>query len=128
MEPARLMSVTVRGVIYANVNEAAKALGVRPVTIYSALSRGRVDNVGLGPGKRPRENRKGGNPIPITIGGITYPTRAAASRALGLSAGYVTDTVNRKNDRAKQNLLARAMAITAKAENESLRAILRSQQ
>ena len=44
---ARERPVTIRGVTYESRTEAAKALGVRANTIYKALKRGTVENVGL---------------------------------------------------------------------------------
>lgn len=120
--PKTLMPVTIRGTTYPSVRAAADALGVTPSTIYSALGRGREDTIGIGPGHRPVENRLGGNPKPITLGGVTYRSKRAASIALGMSKGYVTDVLSsRKKTAAKQGLIRLAMERTAQNENAALR-------
>lgn len=71
------MFVEIRGVIYPSGRAAARALGVCPRTLYTALDQGRTATVGL--------YGKAGKPIPVTIQGKNYPSIAAAGRALGMN-------------------------------------------
>ena len=71
------MQVTIRGVTYPSVPEAAKALGVTRHAVYNARVEGRLDTVGLGrPGGRP--------PKPVTYGGLTWPSISAMCRDLDI--------------------------------------------
>lgn len=69
--------VRIRGVVYPSQRAAAKALGVTPSAVYNALERGAEDNIGLG--------RQNNNAKPVTIDGVTYRSRAEATRRLGIS-------------------------------------------
>lgn len=77
-------SVTIRGVTYPSLTDAAKALKVTVGAISNALNRGSVETVGLG---RHIQTRK--QPIPITIGNITYPSHIEAAKALNISSRYL---------------------------------------
>lgn len=115
------MRVTVRGVTYESVKECAKALGVTDVTVYSAISRGKADTIGVGAGRGPKINgtHRGGRPRkPVTFYGVTFPSMAAASRALGMSTHYVYRTLHEGGEEARQNLMVRAMQYVAKKNRE----------
>ncbi|TMV83806.1 hypothetical protein FGG78_22295 [Thioclava sp. BHET1] len=107
-----LYSVSIRGVTYRSAQEAADALGVSRCAVYSALSRGRPDVVGLGPGKQ--------RPMPttawreITIGGMTFASLSEASRALGCCESYISNVLRVGGERAQQNLLREAMTFAAR--------------
>lgn len=49
------MSIEVRGTVYESAEAAAEALGVKTESVYSALNRGRIEYLGLGPGHYPRK-------------------------------------------------------------------------
>ena len=117
------MPVRIRGVDYPNAREAAKALKVKQVSIYCAISKGTVDTVGLGKGKC-KKNPRGGNPKPITLAGIEFPSLQAASKALGFSRGYLQNKFSKPGS-DRQNLAKAIMEMTAKDENKLLRANLR---
>ena len=83
--------VSVRGKVYPSMAAAAKALGVTPHTLSDHLARhGNLDRAGIGKAGNGRNNatRK-----PITIAGVTYPTRKAAAAALGLSYGNLFKSI-----------------------------------
>ena len=67
-------SVTIRGVEYPSVAEAARQLGVDGSTLRRALRQGRGDNVGCGqPGHRVQPGERIANK-PIVIRDVEYPS------------------------------------------------------
>lgn len=101
------MPVRIRGEVYPSAVAAAKALGVCKSTVYSALSRGNIDTVGLGRG-RSKVVHKGGNPKAITIAGVTFSSMAEASLALGFTKKYLRDSL-RQPGRDRQRIVAAVM-------------------
>jgi hypothetical protein len=73
------MLIKIRGVTYPNVRAAAEANDVRIDAIYSALNRGRIDEVGKGKCRKKQ----------ITLNGFTFPSISAASVALGFGRTYL---------------------------------------
>jgi len=71
----------IRGVDYPSINQAAKALGVGPTTVWRALDEGRLETVGL--------YRTHGRPRPVTIDGVVYPSYRAAVAGTGLTMAVV---------------------------------------
>ena len=109
------MRVEVRGKIYKDVPTAAKKLGVAPATVYCAVSRRTTETLGLGKGNR--TNRRGGiPPKPITLGGTTFPSMAAASVALGYKRRYVQQVLTKGKKRSRQNLIRAAMEYQEKQD------------
>lgn len=80
MSPFDPQPTRYRGVVYPSQRALARHLGVHDATVYSALRRGTVDNIGAGrgPAKRPCE-----------LDGVTYPSIRAAARALGVNPGAI---------------------------------------
>lgn len=104
------MPVKIRGRVYSSAREAAKKLGVKPITVWTALKRGRPDSVGLGPGHRPPASRKGGREkIPVAIGPLRYESIAAAARDLGYDKRNLWSILNGRRPSEMPGLLARAM-------------------
>ncbi|QDF14293.1 hypothetical protein vBDshSR4C_045 [Dinoroseobacter phage vB_DshS-R4C] len=68
-------AVTIRGTVFTSITAAARALGVDHRTVTRAARAGQpaLDRLGMRPTAAP---------IPVTVDGITYPSRSAASRAL----------------------------------------------
>lgn len=91
-----MVPVMVRGVRYESLTECAKALGVKVQTVSSALDRGTIDNVGLGPGSM--------SGIPVQLEEFIFSSYTEASRALGMSDTYVYLVLKRGGDKAKSNL------------------------
>lgn len=92
------MRVTIRGVTYETVAEAAGALGVTRNAIYNALERGSIDKVGLGAGGITRNTPFAG-----------WPSMTEASRALGMHPNYVREVLLRGGRRAREGLIRRVM-------------------
>jgi hypothetical protein len=91
------MRVKVRGVVYESVDECAAALGVCRGTVCAALSRGREDAIGTGRGRHSGDRT--GRAKPITVGGVRYPSIAAASRGLGMADGWLGDVLKKMKHR-----------------------------
>lgn len=86
--------IPIRGVIYPKATDAAKALGVTKQAVYAARKRGRLDYLGLGPGKTYPGDRKGRPTIPIiyeTDDGARYFFESAteAAKTLGCSRAHI---------------------------------------
>ena len=62
----------IQGMEFQSIYAAAKHFGVAPSTISLAIDNGRTDFIGTGSNK----------PIPVVVGGVTYPSKRAAERAL----------------------------------------------
>lgn len=93
-----LMVVSVRGTVYANAHEAAKALGVALITVYTAVINGRTDQLGLGRGAHSEEVFKDGVPgrsKPYNITGRVFKSMAEASRFIGHHEDYIKRMVLR---------------------------------
>lgn len=117
----KAMPITIRGVRYENAEEAAKAIGVKRSTIYSALYRNTLDTVGTGTG-RMKKNPRGGRPKEIVLGGKRFRTLREASLYLGLAKGTLSRILNRGGERARGNILRLVMKKNADVENAALRA------
>ena len=82
-----MKAVTIRGVTYASMRHAAKALGVTPQTVSAAAKAGTLEGVGLGPlkhGCAPRYTRA------TVIEGVAYPSRTAPAEALGVTRTQIS--------------------------------------
>lgn len=79
----RGMPICIRGVTYKNAHEAAAAFGINTSSIFQALYRGGIDRVGL-------KTTGVANRKPFTLFGMSWPSRAAASRALGFGDTYIS--------------------------------------
>ena len=86
MRPKR--PVTIRGVEYPGMTEAAKAHGVSVAAVCAAEKSGTLDNVGSG--------RR--LPVKIVIGGREWPSQTALAAHLGVSQPDISAylTVRRK--------------------------------
>lgn len=94
-------SVVIRGRLYATQTLAAKSLNVSVGAISNALNRGSLERVGLGLHLRTRKQ-----PIPITIGGVTYPSHKAACEALSISPYSLRRLKERERGSVARNTLA----------------------
>ena len=81
------MPVRINGVDYASVREAAEDIGLAISTIYGAIEDGRTESVGF---------RKGNGGKETVVDGVTYPSRQAAAKALGLHKDTIRKRFNRK--------------------------------
>lgn len=101
------MPIMIRGVRYDSARAAAAANGVSEGAVYTALSKGCINRVGLGRGP-------GNNAKPFRAGRLTWPSMAAASRALGFHPGYIGQVFRVGGRTAKTRILAAAMAYEAR--------------
>jgi len=118
-KPENMMKIYVRGTVYANVRECAKALGVSPSTVYVAVSLGREETLGLGRGMH------NGHMCPtgkgLTVAGKFYPSMRFLSLELGHNSHYVTKTIRRYGmDRAMEIFLGKIMAKERRKEKREL--------
>lgn len=88
------MLVDVRGVIYSSPKAASEALGVSREAVYSALSRGSMDKLGLGNTRRK----------PVEFEGVHFPSMSAASKALGFSRSYLRTALTSGSERVKERV------------------------
>ncbi|WP_417257370.1 NUMOD1 domain-containing DNA-binding protein [Celeribacter sp.] len=108
--------IRIRGVVYASAAEAAEALGVKRSTIYAARERGTLDRVGLGL-RRPFLLRS----QPVVIGGLSFESKAAASRAIGRHDAYVARVMRMGSAAERERMIAAFMALKAKKDSAAMR-------
>ena len=113
------MPVRIRGVDYPTAADAAKALGVKQATIYSALYRNTLDTVGTGSG-RLKKNARGGKPRPIVLGTMKFRTIQEASLFLGYEKRSLSKILRVGGDHARQNVMRRLLEKTAQQENSRM--------
>lgn len=122
-----MMTVSVRGTVYRNAHEAAKALGVALITVYAAVTNGRADKIGLGRGSHSKEKFKKGIPgqsKPYEILGREFASMAEASRFIGHHDDYIKRTnrvigPEKTRTLVEQKYLAIAMKQAAAKEREA---------
>lgn len=79
--------VVIRGVPYPSLVAAARAHGVKPSTVYSALERGTLDRVGSGKSRH--------NLVPVKVNGKAYEGAAFAARAYGVNPHSLRGAIQR---------------------------------
>lgn len=121
------MTVLVRGVLYPSARAAAEALGVTKGTIYSALSRGTIDTVGLGTGSIPTSHVKTIPPRSVTVAGKRFPSIAALARYIGRDPRNVRKSLLR-GEKARAGLAVAVMKVAAARENEAMRKVMKAQE
>lgn len=95
--------ITIRGVTYQSQTAAAEALGLSKQAITDAIKRGKPDSAGTGPHKR------GGGPAyfkPLTLGGVHYPSRKAAAKALGVEPTQISNYLRVRDAIVKKQKLS----------------------
>lgn len=114
--PRPLMSIDTGEQTYINVFEAAANLSIAPSTIYSALTRGNLSTIGKGRGYKPpgNPNYGGGRSKPITLGAHTFPSIAAAARAIGWPPKRLHKVLLNKGPVQSARLYAALLAYDAK--------------
>lgn len=88
------IDLVVRGVRYATAQDAAEALGVKPVTVQRAARLGRLDRLGLG--------RCGKQPMRVRVNGQVYDDAHAAARDLGVGVSAIYQAIHRGADSVGQ--------------------------
>lgn len=90
------VSVTIRGVEYPSLSEAARQLGVSHQTVFMALERGTLDSVGLG---RNLHNR-----VRIQVNGKPYDAVAFAAKEYGINPGALRNRVRRAQEKGLEQV------------------------
>lgn len=108
--PRQLIKVMVRGQVFDSVKECADHFGVTTEHVYICLCRGKTDTIGLRRGYKPEGNPRysGGRAKPVTLGGVRFPSIAAAGRALGWAHKRL-EKVLRDNGPVQRQLLYKAV-------------------
>ena len=101
------MRVRIRGEIFDTAQAAAVRFGVTPQAVWRAVQEGREDRIGL-----PQRYNCGGA-RPFELGGRSFPSMAAASRAIGHAPAYVAHVLSRGGPRARENLIGAIMQLAA---------------
>lgn len=106
------MRVRIAGKDFEDVNAAAAHFGVQPGTVYSAICDGDPDRVARPAVYNPWKSK------PFTIGGLTFPSMRAASRALGFKdEEFIAKAVKRGSRRGRERILAAAMTYVAQGKH-----------
>lgn len=109
------MPVKVRGIVYPSQKDAALALGVSGNAVSQALKRGTIDKLGLKRG----DPKCGWPAVPVKVGKIEFPSKAALSRFIGIDRS----TLGKWERRGQTERIAIAvMRKMAEAENAARRA------
>jgi hypothetical protein len=98
------MRVTIRGVTYGTVREAAKAHGVSEGYVYQALSEGRQDSIGIGMGKWRKPHHRAFDGNKIVLYGVEFPSMTAASLALGFNEHYIRGALRRPSKKSETRI------------------------
>lgn len=89
---------------YPSQAEAARALGISPVTVCKALESGRIDTCGKG-----NDNRR-----PIVLHGLPFASLGDVDVALGMASGYTSNTLGHKSTRRRELLSERLRSYAEK--------------
>ena len=85
-----MAKITIRGVTYPSVREAARQLDLSHATLIQARKEGRLDTVGLNPNRCRKKNQ------PVTLDGVTYPTAKYAAYELGITPKALSMRLSRR--------------------------------
>lgn len=105
------MPVHVGGRDFPTARAAAEHFGVTPGAIYKAIDDGEPERIG-----QPQEYN-GHRSRAFSIGGQTWPSMSAASRALGFGHGYIAQAIRKNRHSSMQKVLSAAMRLNAQREN-----------
>lgn len=101
------MRVCIRGEVFQDAKSAAKHFGVTPDAVRNAIWLGDPDRVG-------RKRRVAGKPV--SLWGLRFQTMSEASRALGLSRGYVSLALRRKSPAMLERVAGEVMRLISERE------------
>lgn len=95
----RCKPITIRGIQYGSMKEAADALGISLSTIKSAKTRGTLEYAGLGWRESTSTIKNGERRAnkPVTIRGVEYPSQTIAAEVLGVNQSTISSAL--KNGR-----------------------------
>lgn len=110
------MPVLICGIRFASARDAAAHYGVTPHAVYHAISDGDPDRIARPNFVWTEENNPKGRPF--KVGGLSFPSMAAADRALGFGQGYVSRAVKTGSKVKWQRIVAAAMREVARQERK----------
>ena len=110
--------VRIRGVVYGSASEAAQALGVARGTVYAAAERGTLDRVGCGTGGVGNSGKVRSQPV--VIGGLSFESKSAASRAIGRHPSYVGRVMHGGTRAERERMVADFMVLKAKSDTAAM--------
>lgn len=115
------MPVEVRGQWFASVDDCAAHFQISTSCVYTHVSKGTPDSIGLGKGLHNR-GRATGRGKTLTLGPFTFRTMEQASLFLGFSKGYVSGALRggarTSIQRVHERALAKAAEIDAAARKQ----------
>jgi len=114
------MSVLIAGRLFPSAKAAAAHFGVTVTAIYKALAAGDPDRVA-----RPALYG-GGVSKPFVLGGLSFRSHEAASRALGFGPSYLRNAIWRRSEHAMGRILAAAMRLRAAEDRKAALAVERA--
>ena len=96
--------MSIRGVTYETVREAAEAHGMSKSYIYKMVLEGRQDSIGIGMGnwRKPCDSF---NSNKIILHGIEFPSMKAASLALGFKQHYIRGAMRRPSFKSTMRIM-----------------------
>ena len=98
------MRVTIRGVTYETVREAAQAHGMSKSYIYKMVLEGRQDSIGVGMGNWRKPRHRVFDKNKIILHGVEFPSMTAASLALGFKRHYVRGALRRPSKKSETRI------------------------
>lgn len=112
------MPVFVGGKHFASAHEAATHFGVSVSHIYVTLCRGNPDTVGKGKGYKPpgNPNYGGGRSKRLKLGRHTFPSVAAAARAMGWLPDRLERVLRQRGPIQMERLYAALLELDLKVE------------
>lgn len=112
--PETRMRVKVRDMEFRDVYECAAHFGLSVSSVYSALSAGTIDRLGLGARGPFKGSHNPHRSKPVQIGPFKFRSMLDASRQLGLSDSYVRRAINGYSGYHMAKVMDAAMALSAK--------------
>ena len=106
------MPVRIAGQDFEDVRAAATHFGLTRQAIYSAIDDGDPDRVARPAVYNPWKSQ------PFTVGGVTFASMRAASRALGFkNEEYIAKVIKRGSRRGRERIIAAAMGYVAQGKH-----------
>lgn len=115
------MQVRVREHVFNSVQACADFFGIKPGTVYCALSRGKADTIGVGKGNLPGNKLGKGRAKAVKIGNTIFASRLKADKALGLTPGHTGKILRSGSPERMQLLMRKVMEYEAKIERDKRR-------